>query len=89
MAKCRGPNGLLVIVISVIGSGLGPVVAGVVSDLLSATHQAESIRYSLLSLSVLALVAGALIWWGGEHFPKDVARRQAAEAGMIETGRSE
>ena len=80
---------LLVIVISVIGSGLGPVVTGVVSDVLSATHQAESLRYSLLSLSVLALVAGALIWWGGEHFPKDVARRQAAEAGMIETGRSE
>jgi len=72
---------LLVIVISVIGSGLGPVVTGVVSDLLSATQQAESLRYSLLSLSVLALVAGALIWWGSEHFPKDVARRQAiAEA---------
>lgn len=69
---------VLVIVISVIGSGLGPVIAGVVSDLLSATHQAESIRYSLLSLSLLAPVAGALIWWGSEHFPKDVARRQAA-----------
>ena len=77
---------LLVIVISVIGSGLGPVVAGIVSDILSATHQAESIRYSLLSLSVLALVAGVLIWWGSEHFPKDVARRQAAEAGAIQTG---
>lgn len=79
---------LLVIVISVIGSGLGPVVAGVVSDVLSATHQAESIRYSLLSLSVLALIAGALIWWGSEHFPKDVARRQAAESGAIERGRT-
>lgn len=74
---------LLVIVISVIGSGLGPVVAGVVSDVLASTHKAESIRYSLLSLSVLALVAGALIWWGSEHFPKDVARRQAAESGAL------
>lgn len=74
---------LLVIVINVIGSGFGPVITGMVSDALAVAHQAESLRYSLLSLSVLALIAGALIWWGSEHFPKDVARRQAAESGAI------
>jgi MFS family permease len=71
---------LLVIVINVIGSGFGPVITGMVSDALTAAHQAEALRYSLLSLSGLGLVAGGLIWWGSELFPKDVARREAAAA---------
>jgi len=59
---------LLVIVINVMGSMLGPPVAGLVSDLLAAPFGAESLRYSLLSMSLLYVVGGLIVWRAASHY---------------------
>jgi len=59
---------LLVIVINVMGSMLGPPIAGLVSDLLAAPFGAESLRYSLLSMSLLYVVGGLIVWRAASHY---------------------
>jgi MFS family permease len=59
---------LLVIVINVMGSMLGPPIAGLVSDLLAAPFGDESLRYSLLSMSVLAFIGGLIVWRAASHY---------------------
>jgi len=63
---------MLVIVINVMGSGFGPVVAGLVSDALTARLGVEALRYSLLSMSVLNLAGGALFLRAARHYPADL-----------------
>jgi hypothetical protein len=65
---------LLVVVINIIGSTLGPLTAGVVSDLLTARFAIEALRLSLLSMSVLTLVGGMLFWRASVHYPHDLQR---------------
>ncbi len=64
---------MLVVIINIIGSALGPVAAGIVSDLLTARLGEEALRYSLLSMSVLALAGGALFWRAAVRYPVDLA----------------
>ena len=63
---------LLVVVINVIGSALGPLVAGLVSDLLTLRFGAEALRISLLAMSLLALAGGALFWRAAIQYPRDL-----------------
>jgi MFS family permease len=64
--------GLLVIVINVMGSLLGPPIAGGVSDLLAAPFGPESLRYSLLTMSVLILVGGLIVWRAASHYQAEM-----------------
>jgi len=71
---------LLVVIINVIGSALGPVAAGIVSDLLTARFDAEAMRYSLLLMSVLTALGGALFWRASAHYPSDLVCREGTRA---------
>lgn len=68
---------LLVVVINLIGSTLGPLLAGVVSDLLTARFAAEALRLSLLLISTLSIAGGALFWRASVHYPHDLQRKRA------------
>lgn len=68
---------MLVVIINVIGSTVGPSLGGLVSDLLTDRMGAESLRASLLLLSVLAVAGGMLFWRASVHYPRDLTARQA------------
>ena len=50
------------LILNLIGLGLGPLMAGVLSDLLAPTYGVDSLRYALL------LIAPAMFTWGAVHF---------------------
>lgn len=64
--------GLLVIVINVMGSMLGPPIAGLVSDLLAGPFGAESLRYSLLAMTLLVLIGGLIVWRAAAHYKAEM-----------------
>ena len=67
---------MLVVVINVIGSALGPVAGGFTSDVLHDHFGAESLRISLLSMCVLTAVGGLLFWRASVHYARDLAASQ-------------
>jgi MFS family permease len=70
---------MLVVIINVIGSAFGPVLGGVVSDVLSDDFGADSLRISLLALSILTIFGGLLFWRAASHYPNDLARAGRAD----------
>jgi MFS family permease len=46
-------SAILLFIINIIGLGLGPQFAGILSDILAASYGAESMRYSLLAIGVV------------------------------------
>lgn len=64
---------MLIVIINVLGSTAGPLVAGFISDGLTDRFAHEALRYSLLSMSVLTLAGGAIFWRASLRYPADVA----------------
>lgn len=75
---------LLLLVSNLVGMGLGPLVAGALSDALHVIFGGESLRYTLLALSPGMLWCAWHTWHGGNTVADDLAvvesmkRRQAA-----------
>lgn len=64
---------LLIVIINVVGSALGPVLAGLVSDALTSRYGGEALRYSLLSMSLLTVVGGVIFWRAATHYACDIS----------------
>lgn len=64
---------MLVVVINVVGSAGGPLIAGFVSDALAVRFENEALRYTLLSMSVLTLLGGLVFWRASSHYLRDLA----------------
>jgi MFS family permease len=56
---------------SLFGNGLGPVVAGALSDTLSARFGVNGLRYTMQILMLLLLVTGAAFYQFGRAMPAD------------------
>ncbi|WP_324740624.1 MFS transporter [Tsuneonella sp. CC-YZS046] len=54
-----------------IGFGLGTPVLGWLSDLMRETHGEDSLRYAMLAVLSLYLVAGAMMLWAARFLPRD------------------
>lgn len=67
---------LLIVIINVLGSTAGPLIAGFISDGLTARFAHEALRYSLLSMSVLMVAGGAIFWLASRRYADDVAAAQ-------------
>jgi len=63
---------LLVVVINIMGSACGPLIAGAVSDALAGRFGQEALRYSLLTLSFLIAVGGLLFWAASNRYVADL-----------------
>lgn len=63
---------MLIVIINVVGSTAGPLIAGLISDTLTLRFGQEALRYSLLSMSVLMIAGGAIFWRASTHYPRDV-----------------
>ncbi len=68
-------SAVLLFVINFIGLGLGPQVAGILSDLLATTFAAESLRFSLLAINAITLPWAAWHFFvAGRHINSDLRR---------------
>jgi MFS family permease len=65
---------VLVVIINILGSACGPMIAGFVSQALALRLGDESLRYSLLTLSSLMVVGGLLFLRASTHYPADLQR---------------
>lgn len=63
---------LFLLVVHLIGMGFGPIVVGFISDLLSSTYGDDSLRYALICIVPLNIVAIWLFWQGARHVAKDL-----------------
>lgn len=71
-------SALLLFVINLIGMGLGPLIAGLISDALTPTYGPNALAYSLLILSFLNLWAAAHYWIAGNYFEQDLKKMTKA-----------
>lgn len=67
-------SALLLFVINLIGMGLGPLLAGAMSDYLTPQYGKDALAYSLLALSFLNIWAAAHYWIAGNSFEADLKR---------------
>ena len=69
-------SALLILSFNFVGTGLGPVAVGAVSDLLAVTLGNSSIRAALWLAVAATLLASALFHLGARHLREDVAHRR-------------
>jgi MFS family permease len=68
-------SAILLFIINIIGMGLGPQAAGILSDILSASFGTESMRYSLLAIGVVMGPWVAFHYFAaGRHIASDLDR---------------
>jgi MFS family permease len=67
-------SALLLFMINLIGMGLGPLLAGIISDQLAPTYGKDSLRYALLILTFLNIWAAIHYWIAGRTFEEDLKR---------------
>jgi MFS family permease len=68
-------SALLLFILNSVGLGLGPLFAGILSDMLEGTFGAESMRYSLLLVAVVIGPWSAFHYFAaGRHIEGDLAR---------------
>ncbi len=70
---------LLLFIINIIGLGLGPMIVGLVSDLLAPTFAQDSLRWALL-------IVGIVNFWSGAHF---ILAARTLKADMDATARAD
>ena len=70
-------SALMLFILNLIGLGLGPVAAGVLSDLLKPEYGVESIRYSLFILAVGGNLWSALHYYFASKTLREDLKRQA------------
>lgn len=67
-------SALLLFVINLIGMGLGPLMAGLISDALTPTYGKDSLKYALLILTLFNVWAAVHYWIAGRYFEADFKR---------------
>ncbi|NOT42422.1 MAG: MFS transporter [Alphaproteobacteria bacterium] len=67
-------SALLLFAINLIGMGIGPFLAGYISDALAPTYGKDSLRYALLILTFLNIWAAGHYWLAGNYFERDLKR---------------
>ncbi len=67
---------VFLIVVHLVGMGFGPLLVGGISDALQSIAGANSLRYALVCVIPLNLVAAWLFWRGAAHVDADIASSQ-------------
>lgn len=68
-------SAILLFVLNLIGLGMGPFLVGFLNDHLAAELGGQAIRYSLLSVAFMGLVAGLFFWRASRTLLGDLAAR--------------
>jgi predicted MFS family arabinose efflux permease len=64
----------------VIGQAGGPLVVGALSDLLQPTMGEDSLRWALVAIAPVSILAGCLFWIAGRTMREDLSRTQPTSA---------
>ena len=67
---------LVMFIANVFGHGFGPLIVGMLSDGLRPTLGDDAIRYALLSLTGVAVIAAGLFWLASRSYLQDLARAE-------------
>jgi predicted MFS family arabinose efflux permease len=67
-------SALLLFVINFIGMGLGPLIAGALSDYFTPIYGKDALAYSLFAMSFLNIWAAVHFWIAGRDFESDLKR---------------
>ena len=72
--SARRTTALAIVLFSatLIGGGLGPLVSGALSDVLTATYGNDGLRYALLAVMPVLLVTGGFFYAFGRAMPADL-----------------
>ena len=65
-------SSILYLVINIIGLGLGPLAVGSISDALAPSLGIESIRWAIMSTSIVAIIGGGMFFLAGRHVREDL-----------------
>ena len=63
-----------------IGLGMGPLCAGLLSDWLSGMYGVDGLRYAMLIISLIGLLGIYFFFQAGRHLQADLADRAAEDA---------
>lgn len=66
-------SAIMLFILNLIALGLGPLIVGILSDLLKPTFGQDSLRYALLSLSFLNIWAAYHYFLAGRSYVKEIA----------------
>jgi len=72
-------SAILFFVLNLIGLGLGPVVTGKLSDLLTLEYGDDGLRYAMLIVSAIASIGVIMFVLAARHLPAPLANRPPAE----------
>ncbi len=67
-------SAILFFILNLIGLGGGPLVAGVLSDVLASTYGSESLRYSLTAMAFSSIFAAGFFWMGAKYLMEDLRK---------------
>lgn len=73
-------SAVTLLVLSVVGSGLGPFAVGVMNDLLRERLGDEAVRYTLSIVGLTSVWSGVHYWLAERTLARDLAHRAAGEA---------
>tara|TARA_B100001540_G_scaffold303181_1_gene311520 strand:+ start:1187 stop:2473 length:1287 start_codon:yes stop_codon:yes gene_type:complete len=65
---------IMLFIVNIVGAGAGPLVVGILSDLLAADYGVDSIRYALVCSVLLGAVGAVIIYLSGRWLEADLAR---------------
>jgi MFS family permease len=71
---------IIYLVSNLVGQGLGPLLVGIISDVLGGWAGQESLRYALLAMSPGYFIAAWFVWRAGHTIAKDIADAQQDRA---------
>ncbi|MEM7431151.1 MAG: MFS transporter [Pseudomonadota bacterium] len=73
-------SSIMLFILNIIGLGLGPLLAGALSDYLTTGYGADGLRYSLFSLTiVMTPIAAACYFMAAKYIESDLARATEAD----------
>ena len=77
--RMRGTSmSVLVVLLNLIGVGVGPTLAGVLSDVFAARYGADSVRWAMMLVLLACLPAVALFWRASATIAADIERARHA-----------
>jgi predicted MFS family arabinose efflux permease len=80
-------SAILFFVLNLIGLGLGPLTAGVLSDLFTGIYGADGLRYAMLVVAAIASVGVLMFVLAARSLPSDLAKRDDGVA-VADPGRA-
>jgi len=71
-------SAVLFFILNLIGLGLGPLTAGLLSDWLTGIYGVQGLRYAMLIIGVIGIAGISLFFMAAKHLPADLARQKAS-----------